>query len=110
VVGNGQPTTSEKKGCIYSPWGENDRLGRNWDFRLNSRLDRKSNRKFSVEIPVEPRIEPEIFGLDQTWNREQTEPAQKHVWALLSLSVLMVGRNRKFPVEFLVGFPVRPEI
>jgi hypothetical protein len=28
-------------------------LGRIWDFRLNSRLDRKSNQKFSVEIPVE---------------------------------------------------------
>jgi hypothetical protein len=65
--------------------------GRNWDFQLNSRLDRKSNRKFSVENPVRLRIEPEISGLNQTWNREQTEPAQKHVWGWLGLSGPMVG-------------------
>jgi hypothetical protein len=51
--------------------GENDRLGQNWDFRLNSRLDRKSNRKFPVENPVRPKIKPEISGLNRTWNREK---------------------------------------
>jgi hypothetical protein len=52
-LGTGQLTPSEKKGCIYSPWGENDCLGQIWDFRLNSRLDRKSNRKLSMGIQVE---------------------------------------------------------
>jgi hypothetical protein len=46
-----------------------------------------------------PRIEPEISSLNWTWDRDQTEPAQKHVWAWLSLSGPMFGWNRKFDRE-----------
>jgi hypothetical protein len=37
-----------------------------------------------VGIPVEPEIKPEISGSNWDWDRDQTEPAQKHVWAWLS--------------------------
>jgi hypothetical protein len=35
---------------------------------------------------LKPRIEPKISDLNRAWDRDQTEPAQKHVWAWLSLS------------------------
>jgi hypothetical protein len=73
-----------RRGVFYSPWGENDRLGRISGFRFYSRLDRKFNRKLPVGIPVEPKIKPEISGSNRAWDRDQTEPAQKHVWAWLS--------------------------
>jgi hypothetical protein len=85
-------------------WGESRVSGLNPGWTGNS----TGNSRWEFWWP--PRIKPEISGLNRAWDRAQTEPAQKHVWAWLSLSGPKFGWNRIFSVGFTVRFPVKPEI